>query len=74
MKPFNWTDCEHPCFVDYTGDPDDDCPDDCDWFDGESVPATCHFKEVLGGSWDTCGEGRLSHWQDWLPKEANSAG
>lgn len=72
MKAFNWTDCKHPCFVDYTGDPDDESPNDCDWFDGESEAATCFFKESMGGSWNTCHKGRLSHWQDWLPKEGKN--
>ena len=43
---------------------------DCDCYDGKCSVFTCHYKEVDGGSWDTCVEGRLSHWCDWLPKEA----
>ena len=74
MKPYNWTDCEHPCFVDFSGDPDDNCPEDCDWFDGSTEAHVCNFKEYLNGSWDTCTQGRLSKWCDWLPKEAKNAG
>ncbi|MBU8871337.1 MAG: hypothetical protein KOO60_10785 [Gemmatimonadales bacterium] len=69
MKPENWTDYKHPCFVDYNGYPDDGCPDDCDWFDGSDGAHVCDYKEHLGGSWDSCGEGRLSHHCDWLPEE-----
>ena len=74
MKPFNWTDCEHPCFVDYEESfGAGDGPDDCDWFDGSDNAHVCDWKQVNGGSWDTCAEGRLSKWCDWLPKGAKNA-
>ena len=68
MKPYNWTDCEHPCFCDYVESfGAGDCPDDCDCVED------CYWRQK-GGTWDTCPEGRLSEWCDWLSKEAKNAG
>ena len=70
MKPFNWTDCEHPCFDGYEFSfGEDDGPDDCDASDEKD----CAWK-VRGCGWHDCEDGALSHWCDWLPKEAKNAG
>ena len=64
MKPFNWTDCEHPCFEDYKFSfGEDDGPDDCDCYTADD----CDWKQG-GRDWHDCKSGRLSLWCDWLPK------
>ena len=68
MKPFNWTDCEHPCFEDYKFSfGEDDGPMECD--DDEMF--TCR-PLAEGGTWEDCKSGRLSKWCDWLPKETTN--
>ena len=80
MKPYNWTDYEHPCFDGYDADPfamtkeqfiaEADNIEECQ--DGQGDINCSHLRH--GGSWDTCPSGRLSKWCDWLPKEAENAG
>ena len=80
MKPYNWTDYEHPCFNDYNADPMSMTKDEfiehaetieeCEDVYGDT---NCYHLSH-GGSWDTCSYGRLSKHCDWLPKEAKNAG
>ena len=74
MKPFNWTDCEHPCFDAYDPDPmsmtkgefieQAESIEECE--DGLGDINCRHLRH--GGSWYDCKSGRLSLWCDWLPK------
>ena len=69
MKPFNWTDCAHPCFQDYYGDPMSMTKEefieeaenvvDCDAFLTVHDETGCRWLQK-GHAWEDCREGGLS--------------